>query len=329
MAMKPALLYEKLPDNYARCGLCYRRCRIGDGLRGFCRSRLNRGGNLFSLNYGILSVVQATPIEEKPFLQFRPGTTCLSIGTFGCNFRCKGCQNHLLSWNTVELDALAANSSDFDSCVADQPELANIRQLTPEAVIDEALNAGCQGIAFTYQEPTIWAEFVQDTAQLAKQRGLYTVYVTNGWLTPENLDLIGPHIDAIAPDIKSLNDGYYINTCGIPGGASAVLETCIRAVHKYGMHLETRTCVIPGFNDDDETFREIAAWIIDNMGRKCAWHLLRFFPKHEFSHLPPTPLATLAKARQIGARLGLRNIHIHDAGCCDCSCSLVAKSAIP
>jgi pyruvate formate lyase activating enzyme len=192
--MREAMLYRKLNDNTVQCELCYRQCTILSGNRGYCLSRLNRDGTLYSLIYGVISAIEATPIEDKPFIRFHPGTKCLSIGTFGCNFRCMGCQNHEISWGTEVLDgladcamSLAGTDASLDGCVH-----GDFDCMSPEDVLDEAERLGCQGIAFTYNEPTIWLEYVLDTARLAKQRGLYTVYVTNNWLQPKHVMSLAP-----------------------------------------------------------------------------------------------------------------------------------------
>lgn len=316
--MKEALLYKKLRGNSVQCGLCYRRCLIEEGQRGYCLSRINLGGTLYSLIYGVISAVEPSPIEEKPFIRFKPDSRCLSIGTYGCNFRCLGCQNHEISWGTEELNAMA-------EMALEAPENGNYRQklksqgikyMEPMDVIQYAKSQFCDGIAFTYNEPTIWLEYVLDTSRLAKENNLYTVYVTNSWLTPTHLDLIGPHIDAMALDIKSMDNGYYAELCQAEHAVEKVLQTCAYAAKHHAIHVETRTCVVPNHNEDPQMLEKIADWILQNLGETSVWHILRFFPKHKLALLPSTPMELLKTAVSIGKSRGLRYVNmVAEKGC--------------
>ncbi|MBM4085810.1 MAG: radical SAM protein, partial [Planctomycetes bacterium] len=181
-----AVLYDKLVNGHARCNVCQRRCVIAPGKKGFCKGRLNQDGKLVSLLYGWVSSKHLAPIEIKPLYHFWPGSHALSLGSFGCNFRCKGCQNWHIS--RAELDTREA---EF---------------ISPEAAVALARRLGCQGLSWTYNEPTIWFEYTLESAKLAKQAGLYTNYVTNGFITPEALALIGPYLDSFRVDIKGFSD---------------------------------------------------------------------------------------------------------------------------
>jgi pyruvate formate lyase activating enzyme len=317
--MKEALLYRRIEGDRVQCGLCYRRCVIEKGQTGYCLSRLNIDGTLYSLIYGIISAMEASPVEEKPLIHFHPGSRCLSVGTFGCNFRCKGCQNHELSWGTEELNALAEKASQSKGPVSFHETVASngFRYLTPEELVQVAFQQDCTGIAFTFNEPTIWLEYVLDVARIAKERGLYTVYVTNSWLTCEHLDILGPYIDAMALDIKSMDDQYYEDLCNVQSAVGKVLQSCVYAYNTHHIHVETRTCIVPGYNEEPEMLSRIAAWIRDNLGQESVWHILKFFPKHKLNEIPPTPDRSLYAAEKIGRQIGLKHVNIVRDKSCD------------
>src|SRR4030042_1574015 len=289
--MREAVLYDKLPDARVRCHTCQWRCRINPGKYGACGMYQNIDGVLFNLNYARISSAAADPIEKKPLFHFYPGTLCFSLGTLGCNFHCKHCQNWEIS------------TADGSSLISD------CRELQPEAAIKLAQQSHCQGIAWTYNEPTIWFEYTLDSAKLAKNNNLYTVYVTNGYATPEALDTIGPYLDAWRVDIKGFSDALYRDLAKIPRWRG-ILEVAKRAQQKWGMHVEVITNVIPTMNDDDEQLNGIAGWIFDELGELTPWHVTRFHPHHNLRHLPPTPIATLEKAYDIGKKAGLRFVYL-------------------
>jgi pyruvate formate lyase activating enzyme len=195
-------------------------------------------------------------------------------------------------------------------------ESLGIKYMEPTAVIQYAKSQFCDGIAFTYNEPTIWLEYVLDTSRLAKENNLYTAYVSNSWLTPMHMDLIGPHIDAMALDIKSMDEGYYAELCQVENAVDKVLQTCAYAGQHHAIHVETRTCVVPNHNDDPQMFEKIADWILQNLGENSVWHILRFFPKHKLTLLPSTPMDLLETAVSIGKSRGLKYVDIvADKGC--------------
>jgi pyruvate formate lyase activating enzyme len=288
--MHEAVLYEKLPDSRVRCHTCQWRCRINPGKYGVCSMYQNQDGTLFNLNYARVSSAAADPIEKKPLFHFYPGTLCFSLGTLGCNFHCKHCQNWEIS---------TANSSSL---------LHDCRELQPKAAIELARQSRCQGISWTYNEPTIWFEYTLDSAKLAKAANLYTVYVTNGYATPEALDTIGPYLDAWRVDIKGFSDEFYKTLSGVPHWRE-ILDVTKRAKNKWGMHVEVITNIIPTMNDDDEQLKGIADWIRDELGELTPWHVTRFYPHHNMTHLPATPLAAIDHACEIGRRAGLKFIY--------------------
>ncbi len=312
--MREALLYEKLPDSRVQCRTCQWRCRINPGNYGACGMYQNRGGTLYNLNYGRVSSVAADPIEKKPLFHFHPGTLCFSLGTLGCNFHCKHCQN----WEISTADSTAL--------------LHECRELLPAASIDLAIKSRCQGIAWTYNEPTIWFEHTLESAKLAKEKNLYTVYVTNGYATPEALDTIGPYLDAWRVDIKGFTDAFYKDLTGVPHWRE-ILDVTKRAKEKWHMHVEVVTNIIPTMNDDDAQLQGLADWVKAELGELTPWHVTRFYPNHRLMHLPPTPLSTIERACEIGRKAGLKfiyagNVPGHESEstrCCNCGQTVVKR----
>jgi pyruvate formate lyase activating enzyme len=288
--MREALLYEKLPDSRVRCHTCQWNCKMGVGKYGACGMYRNVAGVLEDLNYALASSVAADPIEKKPLFHFHPGSMVFSLGSLGCNFHCKHCQNWQIS--TAEI-----NSAQHDC-----------REILPEDAVELAKRHGCQGIAWTYNEPGTWFEYTLDSARLAKKNGLYTVYVTNGYSTQEALDTIGPYLDAWRVDIKGFSDSLYRQLAGVPNW-QRILETTVRARTKWNMHVEVVTNIVPTMNDDDAQLKGIARWIKDELGELTPWHVTRFYPQHRMMDVPPTPIDTLERACEIGKKAGLKFIY--------------------
>jgi pyruvate formate lyase activating enzyme len=309
--VREATLYEKLPNSVVRCNVCQWRCTIRPQKSGLCRVRRNVDGILEVLNYGEVSSVAVDPIEKKPLFHFHPTSQVFSLGGWGCNFHCRHCQN----WQI--------------SCQTPWEDRQDSRQISPEASIELARKYSCQGIAWTYNEPVIWLEYTLDSAKLAKAGGLYTVYVTNGYATPEALDAIGPHLDAWRVDVKGFSDEFYRQLARVSRWRG-ILEVAERAQEKWGMHVEVVTNIIPTMNDDDAQLEGIATWIRDRLGELTPWHVTRFYPQHELRGVPPTPIATLERAHDIGKKAGLRfvyvgNLHGHEGENTLCySCGQVA-----
>lgn len=297
-------LQQNLESGSAQCNLCLWRCKLGHGQRGFCQAHVNRHGTLYNLSYGILSAIDVGPIEGKPVKHYRPGTRIMSVGSYGCNFRCKGCHNLDISWGVTALDDLARGQSR-DAYV------------TPQELVDSALNHGVQGIAFTYSEPAVWLEFVLDVSELAHAAGLYTVYVSNSFVTDEALELMAPYVDVLCSDIKSLEDSFYRDICPVASVDSVL--TSIRKAHQSGMHVETRTNIIPGKNDDPEMLRNIAKWIHSNLGADSPWHITKFFPAYRLAHIPETPQEIMWQAHDLARDSGLKNVYVYDNKGCDCA----------
>lgn len=316
--MHEAILYQKLKNKRVRCNVCQRRCVILEGKRGYCQTRLNRAGKLYTLIYGLTSSVCADPIEKKPVFHYRPGTLALSLGTWGCNFRCIFCQN----WDITYIDGkkLEETAQIIDTAEIKKPqkegeegEMPATGILKPEVLPSLARKEACQGIAWTYNEPIIWLEYTLEGSRLAKKAGLYTVYVTNGYATPEALDTIGPYLDVWRVDIKSMEDKFYQEIARVPR-VSPILETTLRARKKWKMHIEVVTNIIPTMNDSEENLERTAEWIYNNLGPKTPWHITRFFPCLKLKHLPSTPIPTLERAQEIGRQAGLKFVYLGNIG---------------
>lgn len=297
-------LQEKIDNGTTRCNLCLWRCKIAHGQRGFCQAHVNRNGTLYNLSYGILSSIDIDAIEDKPVRHYRPGTRVMSVGSYGCSFRCGGCHNLDISWGVEALDGLARGEST---------EV----WVSPQSLVETALRADVQGIAFTYSEPAVWLEYVLDVSRLAHEAGLYTLYVSNSYVTDEALELMAPHIDVLCSDIKSMSDTFYKHICR-PARVEQVLHS-IKKAHDLGIHVETRTNIIPGKNDYVEEYEKIACWVRDNLGLDSPWHITRFFPAYKLDHLPATPEASLFEAQRAAEKAGLKHVYVYNDKGCDCA----------
>lgn len=297
-------LQQPLDNGDTVCNLCLWRCRLRHGQRGFCQAHVNRNGTLYNLSYGIISAIDVEAIENKPVYHYRPGTRVMSIGSYGCNFRCKGCHNLEISWGVSALDQLARGEST-DAWVP------------PEKIIEVAQQHGVDGISFTYSEPAVWLEYVIDVSKLAKQAGLYTVYVSNSFVTLEALQAVAPYIDVLCSDIKSLSNEFYQDICPV-SDVEQVL-TSIKQAHELGIHVETRTNIIPGKNDDPNELKRIAEWIRDNLGSDSPWHVTKFFPAYQLSHIAETPNEVIEQAAENARQVGLQHVYAHTNISCDCA----------
>ncbi|MBN1834465.1 MAG: AmmeMemoRadiSam system radical SAM enzyme [Spirochaetales bacterium] len=310
-APKEAALYEKLPENKVRCNLCAHRCLIGEGHKGICRVRENRGGTLYTLVYGRTISEQIDPIEKKPLYHFYPGSRAYSIATPGCNFRCRWCQN----WEISQMPR--------------KEHMASGRDSPPQQVVAAARESGCRSVAYTYTEPTVFFEYAYDTARLAHAAGLANLYITNGFMTPEMLETFRPYLDAANVDLKAFREETYRRYTG--GRLGPILEN-MKLMKKLGIWLEVTTLVIPGINDEEQELRDAARFVIGELGAETPWHISRFFPSYEMADRPPTPMGTLRKAREIGKEEGLRYVYLGNVGeesdtfCHHCGELLVRRS---
>ncbi|WP_340818642.1 AmmeMemoRadiSam system radical SAM enzyme [Methanolobus sp. WCC4] len=285
--IREAMLYDRLDDGKVRCKLCSHRCRIAPGKRGICAVRENREGTLYTLNYNVVSSEALDPIEKKPLFHFHPGSLAYSLGTIGCNFRCKHCQN----WTISQIDI----------------DEANAIEITPERAVERAVASGAEVIAWTYNEPTIWFEYTYDCAKLAKEAGLATAYITNGYITKEGLEMIAPYLDAFRVDIKAFTEEFYHDIASAK--LAPVLESA-KLARELGMHVEVVNLIIPTLNDSPEEIREMCVWVRENLGEDTPVHFTRFHPYYKLQNIPSTPLATLERAYDIAGEEGLRYIYI-------------------
>jgi pyruvate formate lyase activating enzyme len=284
-----ALLYSKTEKNGVVCHLCRHECRIAPGYRGICQVRENREGTLVSLVYGKLVAGHIDPIEKKPLYHVLPGSLSYSIATVGCNFSCRFCQN-----------------ADIAQLPRERKGPIHGRNTAPEEIVDAALTSNCASISFTYTEPTVFFEYALDTAKLAHEKGLKTVFVSNGYMSERAVEMVAPFLDAANIDLKGFSEGFYHKYCGAKLDEVKKSLLCLKAA---GIFLEITTLLIPGLNDDPEELTALASFIKDELGADTPWHISRFHPTYRLTDRPPTPVATLASARETGLAAGLRYVY--------------------
>lgn len=304
---REAMFYKKLDHDVVSCSLCPHHCTLQEGQTGLCRARINEAGSLLSLNYGQVSSLGLDPIEKKPLYHFYPEKTILSVGSFGCNFACSFCQNYSIA-----------------------QQIPEVQYIAPHALLDLAkryAKAGSIGIAFTYNEPSIWYEYIMELAPRLQEQGLKTVLVSNGFIEKKALQQILPYIDAVNIDVKSFNDEFYRKFChGNLGTVKENIETMISQTH-----VEITTLIIPGENDQEEEMRKLSKWLAA-LDQQTALHLSRYYPAYKMN-LPPTPEATLRRCRDI-AREALSFVYIgnlpgetNDTHCLQCGNVLIHRNA--
>ncbi|MFB3889784.1 MAG: AmmeMemoRadiSam system radical SAM enzyme [Candidatus Bathyarchaeia archaeon] len=287
MPLHQAFLYERQEDARVKCCLCARRCLISDGANGFCLVRKNQAGVLYTLNYGKAVSACVDPISKKPLLHFNPGASVMSIAAAGCNFRCQFCDNWMIS-------------QDHEVAGYNFP---------PQEVIRKAGERKCQGLSFTYTEPTIYMEYAYDTAKLARQAGYFNTFVTNGYMTPEAVRTIAPYLDAATVDFKAGGDpDFYKSVSAVP--SVAPIYESLKELKVNGVHVEITNLVIPKIGDDMGKIRDMATWIVNYLGRDTPFHLLRFHPDYKMTTVPATPLETLEKAYMTAKDAGLNYAYL-------------------
>lgn len=282
-----AVLWEKKDNNSVQCNICNIHCIIPPGKIARCFARKNVDGKMKLNNYGYVSSMAVDPIEKKPLYHFYPGTKVFSTGGWGCNFKCLHCQNWSISQDIKE------DESYF---------------LPPDKLVELAKKHNARGISWTYNEPSIHLEYTIESAKLAKEQGFYTAYITNGYMSEDALDLIAPYLDAFRVDLKSFDDKFYREICNVKD-ASGVFKTTLHA-KKLGMHIEAVTNIIPTKNDSEETLRNIAKWIVKNLGKDTPWHVTKFFPCYKLMNIESTPVEILKRAEEIGIEEGLKFIYL-------------------
>ncbi|MBI0583009.1 MAG: AmmeMemoRadiSam system radical SAM enzyme [Methanomassiliicoccus sp.] len=293
-----------------RCHLCPQSCSISPMRRGMCGVREHRDGKLYSMNYGRVAAMNVDPIEKKPLFHFYPGEDVFSLGSIGCNLRCAHCQNFTISQASLG-------------------ELV-LREMPPEAVSETALANRCRGIAFTYNEPTIWHEFTYDAMKIAREKGMFNVYVTNGFIQEEPLRELSKYLDAMNIDVKGFTQGFYDRVC--KASLAPVLRT-VELAHELKIHIELTYLVIPGENDGKEEIRKFSEWVA-RLDPRVPVHFSRFHPDYGMSDRPPTPISTMEMTRDMGKEAGLQFVYLgnvriprgEDTVCPNCNASLVERS---
>ena len=305
--MKEARFWESAGgEGRVHCFLCPHDCQIAPGKVGVCGQRENRDGKLYSRIYARATTAALDPIEKKPLYHFMPGSSVLSLGTVGCNFKCPFCQN----WSISQVEA-------------------ETEELLPEAAVGLALRKRAAGIAYTYNEPMIWLEYVIDTARLAREKGLANVLVTNGYVNEAPLAEALPFIDAMNIDVKSFDEQFYKDLC--KGTLAPVIARAEQA-RAAGVHVEITNLVIPGYNDRSALYEELAGWMAEKLGPRTPLHLSAHFPRYRLK-APATGLQTLLAAREAALKhlrhVYLGNVNVTegaDTRCGECDATLVKRS---
>jgi pyruvate formate lyase activating enzyme len=287
LSIHEALFYEKLDDGLVKCGLCPSNCILAGGERGNCKVRVNFDGKLYSLVYDRVVSLHYDPMEKKPLFHFLPGEPVLSFATAGCNLACAFCQNWEISQQ--------------------YPEDVEFKVMTPEEIVGLAKKSGCKAIAYTYNEPSVFFEFMLDCAKLARKNGIKNIWVTSGYINPEPLRELAEYLDAANVDIKGMSAEFMEKYCaGTPEPALATVKILL----EKGVHVEMTNLVIPDGNDSDGDLKKLVKWLKENVGEDAVLHFSQFIPKYRMEGAPPTPAETLEKARKIALDAGLKYIYI-------------------
>lgn len=306
--MQEALLYKQL-DTKLMCTACKHYCKIAPNQTGLCGVRQNKDNKLYLLVYGKASAVNTDPVEKKPLFHFLPSSSIFSLGTVGCNFGCNFCQNYDISQVARDLRAQLIREK--------RQELADVEvgkygyELPPKKIIEICLENNIPSIAFTYNEPVIFFEYIYDTAKIAKQHGIKIVFVSNGYESEEALMMIHPYLDAMNIDLKAFTNEFYTRICNAQ--LQPVLET-IKHAHKLGIWIEITTLIIPGKNDSDAELKQIAEFIT-SVDKNMPWHITAFHPDYKMMDIAGTSHQTLVRAHAIGKKAGLTYVYlgnVHD-----------------
>ncbi|MFW9947943.1 MAG: AmmeMemoRadiSam system radical SAM enzyme [Candidatus Odinarchaeota archaeon] len=292
---KKAIYQERISKNISQCLTCERKCEISIGNSGFCQTRINLNGEIFSIVYGLIPALSFNPIEKKPLYHFYPGSVAITIGTYGCNFNCFWCQNHHISHPKEDIRNIVKNSKDY---------------LTPEEIIKIARINNCQGTSISFNEPTLLFEYSLEVFKLAKKEGLYNTYVTNGYMTEEVLeDLIKNGLDAMNIDIKGEAD-MVKRYCG--ADVEKVWRNA-KIAKESGVHIEITTLLIENLNTNQEIIKRIAQKILNDLGDDTPFHLTRFFPHYksnEHELFDPTPKKILSQSYETSKEAGLKFVYL-------------------
>ncbi len=277
--------YKKIPsEEKIQCLLCENRCILSEGQIGLCSANSNQGMELNSFVFGYPIAMNVDPIEKKPLSKFMPGTLSFSIGTFGCNMRCKWCQNH----NISQVSASSLKVGNY---------------YEPEEIVKKSIENNCKSISYTYNEPTIFYPYAKEVGLLAKQKGLKNVFVSNGFQTDEIIEDMATWIDACNIDLKSISKKTYKDY--IKADIDIVLRN-LKLLVKNKIHVEVTTLIIPDLNDSDVELREIASFIKNELGENIVWHVSAFYPSHKMTDTNRTPANSVLRAKKIGEDAGLK-----------------------
>jgi pyruvate formate lyase activating enzyme len=285
---REGFLYTKLKNHKVVCGICPNHCILAPGDRSVCRSKVNLDGKLYSLTYGNPCAVNTDPIEKKPLFHFKPRTKAFSLATTGCNFRCLNCQN----WEISQ---------------AKPHEVPYTYELFPQDVIAATQKSRAQSIAYTYSEPITFFEYMIDTARLAREAGLYNLWISNGYINEKPLMALCQVLDAASVNLKAFSDDVYRK---LNGGRLQPVLNALKTLHAEKIHFEMINLVVPGYVDDNDMVKRMCAWIIENIGADHPLHFLRFFPRYKLDRLPSTPVSTLTRFRQLAMAEGIHYVYV-------------------
>lgn len=286
-SVREAEYYDRLSDGTVVCRLCPHGCHVREGGHGLCRSRMNRGGRLWTEAYGKVCALHVDPVEKKPLLHFHPGEECLSLAAAGCNLSCRNCQN----WRISQVS----------------PEEVEYHLLLPDDVVKMAGETSCRLVAYTYTEPLTYLEYVRDCAEACHEARLRNILVTAGYVNEEPLRDLLPFLDAANVDLKSFSDEIYRSVSG--AGLAPVLRT-LELMRDAGVWVEITNLLIPGVNDDMDMVRRMCIWLVEHGFAECPLHFTRFFPQYRMAGLPPTPVTTLFDARDVARSCGLQYVYL-------------------
>lgn len=285
--VREARHYVKLEGNVVKCGLCWQGCTVPDGRRGRCGVRENREGTYYTLVYSRACTRHIDPIEKKPLFHFLPGSRAYSIATAGCNFTCKFCQN----WNISQV----------------KPRDITSIHLSPDEIARDCQKNEATCLAFTYNEPTVFFEYMHDAARQAKQVGIHPVMISNGFIRPEPMEQLLDHLSAVKIDLKSFTDKFYRETCG---GRLEPVKKTLCLLKEKGAWFEIVNLIVPTLNDSEDEIKEMCEWVGETLRDDVPIHFTRFHPTYKIQNLPPTPVKTLERAHEIARETGLKHPYL-------------------
>jgi len=327
---KKARLWEALENDRVKCHVCANECTILPEKLGICRTRKNFDGTLYTLIYGsLISAGSLDPIEKKPLYHFWPGATAYSVASIGCSFKCSNCQN----WSISQANPSDNGKNGFYTLEGLENRKMSLVEMTPEQLLVKVKQSGAKTLAYTYNEPLIWHEWIIDTTKLLKKEDILTILVTNGYSTPEaSRELIEVGIDAANIDIKAMSDDFYKKICGVKS-VQPVLNTA-KLFKQNGIHVEITNLVIPGLNDKPDDLEKLSNWIAENLGNDTPVHFSAYHPDFKMPSMERTPYDTLDRAYTIAKEAGLHHIFVgnirHEKGgntyCPNCNQLLIGRS---